>query len=364
MVDVLVIGAGMSGLVCARQLMRAGLDVVVLEKSAGVGGRMATRRITPSPGEAAVIVDHGAQYLTTDTDALHRLLKEWLTLGLVVEWTRALHILDETGLHPDSVERHHPRYVCPAGMTAIAKYLADALTIHTQTKVVGIHLAPMGWQVTTEQGTRYTAANLVMALPAPQVLELLAELLTEASAAMKGLLDSATYLPCLAVMAGYPLTTPLPSWKGICCQGDEKLAWIALDSSKRPQPASPVVVLHASPEFSAQHLEKDTEQLQAVGSQLLKHAAQRLDPWLRTPVWMQVHRWRYALPEESVGMASLATRMSGGGSQTFPLICAGDWCGGGKIEGAWLSGHDAAEQLLYELGIHTIPSRFSPAGAS
>ncbi|MGE5719910.1 MAG: FAD-dependent oxidoreductase, partial [Nocardioidaceae bacterium] len=31
--DVVVVGAGLAGLTCARELERAGLDVVVLEKS-------------------------------------------------------------------------------------------------------------------------------------------------------------------------------------------------------------------------------------------------------------------------------------------------------------------------------------------
>jgi len=40
--DVVVVGAGLAGLTCARELERAGLDVVVLEKSDAVGGRVRT----------------------------------------------------------------------------------------------------------------------------------------------------------------------------------------------------------------------------------------------------------------------------------------------------------------------------------
>jgi phytoene dehydrogenase-like protein len=40
--DVVVVGAGLAGLTCARELGRAGLDVVVLEKSDAVGGRIRT----------------------------------------------------------------------------------------------------------------------------------------------------------------------------------------------------------------------------------------------------------------------------------------------------------------------------------
>jgi phytoene dehydrogenase-like protein len=40
--DVVVVGAGLAGLTCARELERGGLDVVVLEKSDAVGGRVRT----------------------------------------------------------------------------------------------------------------------------------------------------------------------------------------------------------------------------------------------------------------------------------------------------------------------------------
>ena len=56
--QIAVIGAGISGLVCARKLADAGHRVVVLEKSRSLGGRCATRKL----GEH--LVDTGAQYFT------------------------------------------------------------------------------------------------------------------------------------------------------------------------------------------------------------------------------------------------------------------------------------------------------------
>lgn len=54
-----VVGAGLSGLMCARTLQDHGLDVTVFEKSRGLGGRMANRRAEPN-----LRFDHGAQYFT------------------------------------------------------------------------------------------------------------------------------------------------------------------------------------------------------------------------------------------------------------------------------------------------------------
>ncbi len=45
MTDIAIIGAGMAGLICAQRLTEAGYSVLVVEKSRGLGGRLATRRL-------------------------------------------------------------------------------------------------------------------------------------------------------------------------------------------------------------------------------------------------------------------------------------------------------------------------------
>ena len=53
-----IVGAGMAGIACARTLVQAGHRVTLFEKSAGIGGRMSTRR------SQFGTFDHGAQYFT------------------------------------------------------------------------------------------------------------------------------------------------------------------------------------------------------------------------------------------------------------------------------------------------------------
>lgn len=64
--DVVVVGAGLSGLVCALDLCRAGWRVVLLEASEGVGGRMRTDR------RDGFLLDRGFQVLNTSYPQVKR----------------------------------------------------------------------------------------------------------------------------------------------------------------------------------------------------------------------------------------------------------------------------------------------------
>lgn len=64
--DVVVVGAGLAGLVCAKHLQAAGLDVVVLEAADRVGGRVATDIVD------GFRCDRGFQVLNTAYPALRR----------------------------------------------------------------------------------------------------------------------------------------------------------------------------------------------------------------------------------------------------------------------------------------------------
>lgn len=64
--DVVVVGAGLAGLRCAQALAAAGRDVVVLEASDGVGGRIRTDRVD------GFLVDRGFQLLNPAYPAVRR----------------------------------------------------------------------------------------------------------------------------------------------------------------------------------------------------------------------------------------------------------------------------------------------------
>lgn len=336
--DVLIVGAGVAGLAAAQRLTAAGLRVGVLEKSRGVGGRLATRRMATLRGE--VLVDHGAQYFTCRSLEFQKILAPLLEQRLVTNWLEAISTLTPQGITSASAAHIYPRYCCPQGMTTLAKALATDLTIQRQAKVGKLRLtAGSNWQVFTEAGEVFSARALILTPPPQQSLTLLGSLAKQFDLAAVWEVQLA---PCLAVIAGYHPTAKVDEMpRGLRWQDDPVIAWSAVDSSKRPHPPAPVLVFHTTPQFARDH---ETDHPQSQIASVLEHAAQKLHPHvlldLRSPEWSQAHYWRYAQPINPLSRQWL------GSAVPAPLILAGCWCNQGRVEGAFLSGQAAAQGLL------------------
>ncbi len=114
--DILIVGAGMAGLLAAADLQSSGFNPLVVDKGRGVGGRLASRRI------GSATFDHGAQFITARTPRFAALLDEWKGLGLVTEWYRGT-----------NEEHIHWRGV--GAMTAVPKHLARSLNVRLEMKM-------------------------------------------------------------------------------------------------------------------------------------------------------------------------------------------------------------------------------------
>jgi renalase len=337
MKDAIIIGAGLAGLVCGQQLRNAGLDVAIVEKSAGVGGRMATRRLQ------GTWVDHGTQYITVRDDGFGRFIGKLKAKKIVQAWTRMVYKLTPEGLQPPDTDEIYPRYVCDKGMTAIAKFLAADQQIALNTRVNSVTYQGNAWHLVTDNQEPIVTRAVVCTIPAPQMLPIFEPVLGSAPTFVKAL-QSIRFAPCLSLMAGYAKTAEIPTeWQAIRVIDDPIVKWITLDSNKHPEQAKqPVFVFQSTAEFAIQSLEEAN--LEVAGKPMLKQVGKLLAKWLADPEWWQLHRWRYALVEEALGVACLST------TEPLPLVCAGDWCAGKNVEGAYQSGLAAADSLLELLG--------------
>ena len=321
----LIVGAGISGLLAAGALQREGWDVTVLDKSRGVGGRMATRRV------GGGTFDHGAQFFTVRADRFSDLVDGWLDAGAAAEWSRGF--ADADG-RPN--EDGHPRYRGARGMTSIPKYLASGLDVRTGERAVRVDASAGGWEVTCESGLRLEASALLLAMPVPQALELATSGDYRLPAGARRHLQAVSYGPCLALMVLLDGPADVPGPGGMQIKG-EPLDWIG-DNQRKGISDLPAITIHAGPEWSSTHFEDDEADVQRY---LLSFAVNLLDTDLSTRVVeSSLARWRYSWVTNAHPEPFLAA------SEDPPLLFCGDAFGQPKVEGAALSGLAAADYLL------------------
>jgi len=311
-VKVAVVGAGLAGLTAARILEDQGHEVKLLEKARGPGGRMSTRR------EGELRFDHGAQYFTARDPRFLRHVVAWRERGLVEEWTgRVLERGAET------------RFVGVPGMSAVCSDIAQGLADgNFGWRLAEARFGNGSWRLENDAGEVVEAEELLLTAPPEQARELLP--LAEVETALAGV----RMLPCWAVMA--ELDRPLAEdWDGAFVN-EGPLGWVSNSASKPGRPDRELWVLHASPNWSQEHLEDDAE---AVCEALLAAAGDLPGATAFEARSVRAHRWRYARAAEPLERGAI--RIDG-----LNLTLAGDWCHGSRVEGAFLSGAAAAGRVM------------------
>jgi renalase len=315
-VRVVVVGAGLSGLIAAQSCIADGHTVIVLDKGRGPGGRLATRRI------AGATFDHGAQFFTVRSTEFTELVNQWNDAGLISEWCRGF-----------TSDDGHPRWVANGGMNAIAKHLTQGLDVRCSTLVFAIRPNPVGgWSVGLDDGTSIDADAVIVTCPLPQSYSLIvASGVTLPEALMNT--DYERTLGLLAVLDG-PSAIPAP---GGLQHPDEVFSFIG-DNVAKGVSTAPAVTFHANAAWSAAHWDDD----HAAAHQLLLDAAA---PWLASAsvVESQFKRWRFATPLSLWPDACWSATAADGA--VAPMVLAGDAFKSARMEGAALSGLAAARAL-------------------
>jgi predicted NAD/FAD-dependent oxidoreductase len=310
---VVVVGAGIAGLMAAQSLVENGHDVVVVDKGRSPGGRLATRRIDNAT------LDHGAQFFTVRDPLFKSHVEKWIASGVVTEWCRGF---DSTAQNNDGF----PRYRGVRGMTDIAKHLAQGLDVRCNTLAFSIARGTTTkWQVNIDDGSVLDADAIIVTSPLPQTYALLVTADIELPESMM----RTEYDRTICLLAVLNQSSAVASPGGLQ-NPDETFSFIA-DNAIKGISSAVALTLHANPQFSLEHW--DAPQ-QDVHDLLLTRAK----PWIgdATVVTSQVKKWRFATPLTIWQERYWANEM---------IVLAGDAFGGPKIEGAALSGLAAASYL-------------------
>jgi hypothetical protein len=328
--DVLIVGAGLSGLMAANELSRRGLGVLLVDKGRSVGGRLATRRI------GAGVADHGAQFFTVRAEAFSNYVEQWLADGLVYEWSR--------GWNDGSLaytRDGHPRYAVHGGVNNLAQHLAGGLDARVKVRITDLKPTSDGWLAQDEAGNMYQAGAALLTPPVPQALALLDAGQVRLTAADRGALEKLDYAPCLTGLfwlEGDDSGMPPP---GAVQRFKSNLSWIADNQRKGISPDAVIITAQASATYSRQLWDLPDERvLAAFKVDLLPFLVE--EP---TFVEAQLKRWRYSMPITlHIEPCLLAEGLA-------PLAFAGDAFHQARVEGAALSGLAAADALAQRLKI-------------
>ncbi len=382
-----IIGGGLTGLFTATLLERAlsksadsidSMQITIFEKSRSVG-RLATRYRADKQSRPDSNISNdihkqwqwafGAQFFTAKSDSFSAFIKPWLDTGLLEPWcahvvnlTPANGNTQGTGVvqapaieYKEQWDTTHARYISTPKMTSWGRALADNLR-HTRmcfkTRVMPLQQPSVHQTVGTqtelfdENGVSLGWFDWVVCT-APNVQA--HELLAGSGFSKQAKIMQPKMLACYTLMLGWDSIESLPEslkhqttpvWDVAYLQGS------ILDRAfiEHQKPARdnllPSITIHASNDWSEQHVDEDIE---AIKAQLLAAAKQALN-WDEdtAPSQVDCHRWRYAstvLEDKKDTLGILVDK-------TQQWIVSGDWCGQGNIESCYQAATEVVEVIV------------------
>jgi len=302
-----MIGAGISGLVCARRLVAQGVQVLILEKSRSLAGRCASRKFGDH------VVDSGVQYFTLRNPVVR---KEVQSVSGDQLQTISPPVYENGKIYREGEER----FYLAGGNNRFGKLLAEGLEVRKESEVRGVFPQGKKWEVAGE-----LFDGVVSSAPWPQ------------SAALFGMRESeVAFEPNLTACLEYLIPWDGGRYATLDSTGQDPLAWVGCENAKegRIQKGKSVFVVQASTSYSREHLEADpTWWIQDLQKRVEKEWG--LDQEKRGATFG--HRWRYA--RRSRGAPQPSALADG-------LYMCGDSVTDSRVESVWQSGMEVAEKVL------------------
>lgn len=309
---VAIIGAGLAGLACARQVSKSGKAVVIFDKARGPGGRLASRR------RLSTTFDIGAQFLTASQPAFSKQLSQWEQAGCLASW---------------DLDPAKAAWVGSPRMSALTRHFSQGLNLISSTAISFIQPADnQQWSLIDTQGKQWGPfSQIVIATPASQALPLVESLAPQLSQQLVHVQEE-------PIWAAYFAVKPSSGPEKNCYQPAVSALRRASRLNTKPGQTYPLErwVVEATPEWSLQHLHLTQAE---VAQRLFQVWANDIAAGqVPKPQLLEAHRWLYGQARKHLDAGYLA-------DDHQQIFVCGDFCLGSSAEAAWLSGDQLGQAL-------------------
>lgn len=313
----------MAGLSAARKLHESGIPAMLFEAGRRPGGRVATQKQHDRQ------FDHGAQYLTPHSRRSAVLFSKWRKAGWIRQWSAVALELPERK-KVDTSSWHVP----VPSMATLADRLSEGLDCRCKVTIAEIEGEVGQRYLRSVDDERFGPFEIVLcAIPAEASMGLLAPF-----PELANLASQVQTRPCLATMVLFEEEVMVDFEAAFLNSGP--LAWVCRDASKPERPDQECWVLHATDEWSREHLATPVEQV----ASLMLSAFAPLCPIELPPIsYCRSHRWRLGLADAPLGLPFCY-------DDQLKIGVAGDWCNSSNVDGAYWSGTDLAGAVVASLG--------------
>ena len=308
---IVIIGAGVSGLLCGKRLAEAGHSVLILDKGRNIGGRLSTRRTD------GAVFHHGASSLPDFYS-----YKELPKFGLdILKRAEKEKIIKRKGNLFEPINSVF-EFVNYCGMNLNIRESSEAISLNLQNKTIGV-------QSTGRVHENIPFDLLILSIPPNQAKALINKQINN----FDTLLESVQMRSSAAALFSFDLNPEPVKDKYF---SNEKVHIQVENNRFKCKQQLFCLTVHTKEPFARKVVKTNKNEIKEI---LLKELSDTVPFSLPKPTYEAGHRWLYGFTERSLGKSHLFYNEENVG------IC-GDWCLGGTILDAASSGIKLAEKIL------------------
>jgi predicted NAD/FAD-dependent oxidoreductase len=315
-----IIGAGMSGLIVAKKLSKLN-EVTIFDKSRGIGGRMATRRV------GDYNFDHGAQFFTAKSNEFKDFLIKAKDEKVIEGWNCDFVEIVKNKI--TNKRKFNAHFVAKPQMNNLCKYIGKDLNILLSKQITSINFDNKKWSLKTLEEESFNGFDyLILAIPSHQAIKL-----SPKNFKYFDIISSIKMSGCFTLMLGFKENLELGFDAALVKESN--ISWISVNSSKPGRTGGFALVANSSNKWADKNIEEDLENIKEKMTTCLKET---IDFDLNNIDYQNIHRWRYANASLRKGNKSLF-------DPNLNLGICGDWLISGRVENAFLSGLDLYKNI-------------------